>query len=513
MAADGGGTLIKPRSIMLAAMLVKRSIRPQWRTCAPSLASVGGVRWSKAWSKAKKKGRHNQHSNNPHMPATKKQEWWGYLAEPAKMKRVLSMCDQWFGKKTLPRDDIFMLIMSIHNGWMPVSELLKLPRMQDWVEETTVVLALMSVDKYETSDLESGSPLFRPKSFGQAWREAARNRVVRDAQSPDDLETDDDDTNDMREGYLRMKAAIKIWIKMETDGERKRAAAVAIAPAAKTKKKALPHFTFDGTVTVVKSPEHAASVCASLLRASESPNGATSSTESTITDPNAASPAFAIGFDVEFCTLEYDLRMLPAVLTLASIDHVWLIWLDKFNSHGYGLLSTCRPLASMLADPNVLKIGVGSRADAKKLLEWTPARQAAALEPIRGVIDLNSLDLSSMGDGADSDAFSIPTERSLSGWCEAVLGRKLPKRKHTGKKGSKASKKAHWRAPHLTADMKEYAASDAAAGLGVWQALMKSAQGDAARIRLLESAAREVQSPGRLDSLPDEDADEPRALF
>ena len=214
--------------------------------------------------------------------------------------------------------------------------------------------------------------------------------------------------------------------------------------------------------------------------------------------------------------------MLPAVLTLASTDHAWLIWLDKFDSHGRELLSTCPALAAMLADASVLKVGVGSTSDAMKLLRWSPAHRSAAVEPIRGIVDLNSLDLTSMGGGADGDAFSMPTERSLNGWCEAVLGRTLPKRKHKGTKQSKAAKKAHWRAPQLTKDMKEYAASDAAAGLALWQTLMKNARGDAARIRLLESAAVEVElsdyqlkqrAAGPLASLPDGHADEPHALF
>lgn len=190
-------------------------------------------------------------------------------------------------------------------------------------------------------------------------------------------------------------------------------------------------------------------------------------------------------------------------------DHAWLIWLDKLEAHGRELLSTCEPLASLLADESVLKVGVGSTADARKLLEWSPAP-----EPVRGVVDLNAL---SGGAMADADAICMPAKRSHSG--EAVLGRTLPKRKHKGKKQSRASKRAHWRAIELTGDMKQYAAADAAAGLAVWQTLLGQARGSIARIAL-EGSAVDVELSSddikrravrRLASMLN--TDEPHALF
>lgn len=86
--------------------------------------------------------------------------------------------------------------------------------------------------------------------------------------------------------------------------------------------------------------------------------------------------AKAIGFDVEYCSLELDIRnTLPAMLQLASPHEsgpVGLVWLDKFPDHGRDMLNdgACAPLTSLLADPAVLKVGVGASRDANHLAAW-----------------------------------------------------------------------------------------------------------------------------------------------
>lgn len=192
---------------------------------------------------------------------------------------------------------------------------------------------------------------------------------------------------------------------------------------------------------------------------------------------------------MEYCTLECDLRMLPAMLMLATTSHAWLVCLDKFDDRGRSLLEDSSALSALLADADILKVGVGSSMDARKLLQWMVASQ-----PIRGVVDLNDVDgaaLLSAGDGRGGQ--SAFQDRSLRGWCEALLGRTLAKRKHKGKKQSKASKRAHWRAKVLTKDMKDYAATDAAAGLAVWEALVQRAEGNPEQERLLEAVQAEVE--------------------
>ena len=69
-----------------------------------------------------------------------------------------------------------------------------------------------------------------------------------------------------------------------------------------------------------------------------------------------AAAARVLGLDVEFATLENDLRMLPAMLQLAWPGQVGLIWLDKLPDHGHGLLQSSASLKSILSDPSILKV-------------------------------------------------------------------------------------------------------------------------------------------------------------
>jgi hypothetical protein len=154
---------------------------------------------------------------------------------------------------------------------------------------------------------------------------------------------------------------------------------------------------------------------------------------------------------------------------------VGLIWLDKFPDHGRGMLSddNAQPLLEILSDSSILKVGVGSTADAEHLASWWGINDKDYVSDyIAGVVELS--------DEIEDELFD--REAGLVGLCEQILGRTLRKRKHKPsgrqqklKKQGKPHRTAHWRVPpnQITKDMKMYAAHDASSGIDVWMTMKK----------------------------------------
>ncbi len=184
-------------------------------------------------------------------------------------------------------------------------------------------------------------------------------------------------------------------------------------------------------------------------------------------DPNFS----AIGFDVEYCSLELDIRnTLPAMIQLAGPGNtapVGLIWLDKFPNHGQNVIGmdNCQPLLDILADHKILKIGVGASKDVNHLAKWWGINDRKFIDYyFAGIIDLEY-------EGNTKDT-------SLAEMCKSILNKRLPKSKEKLSKNQKKRKKAgrrtptaHWRRKDITKEMKEYAANDAACGIDVWMKL------------------------------------------
>uniref|UniRef100_A0A7S4J1M4 HTH La-type RNA-binding domain-containing protein n=1 Tax=Odontella aurita TaxID=265563 RepID=A0A7S4J1M4_9STRA len=178
----------------------------------------------------------------------------------------------------------------------------------------------------------------------------------------------------------------------------------------------------------------------------------------------------AIGFDVEYCTLEMDIRnTLPAMLQIASPEPngpVGLIWLDKFPNHGRDLISDdgCKDLISILSDHQILKVGPAVSKDAKNLANWWGITESNYVGYyFSGLADL------------DNELDSRLTGKSLQDMCADVLERNLPKVKEKGAKSKKEKRKkgrgvktSHWRRNDLTNEMKKYAADDASCAIEVW---------------------------------------------
>lgn len=178
----------------------------------------------------------------------------------------------------------------------------------------------------------------------------------------------------------------------------------------------------------------------------------------------------AIGLDVEYCTLEMDIRRtLPAMLQLASPrpdGPTGLIWLDKFPNHGKDMMRDdgCNDLFSILDDGTIAKVGPGVSSDAKNLASWWGITEAEYVDHFfSGLVDM------------ETEPDDCINEKSLQEMCAGVLERDLPKFKDWGGRRKKELRRrgvrvktSHWRRGDLTGDMKKYAADDASCAVDVW---------------------------------------------
>ena len=184
----------------------------------------------------------------------------------------------------------------------------------------------------------------------------------------------------------------------------------------------------------------------------------------------------AVGFDVEYCSLEMDIRTtLPAMLQLASPDPkgpVGLIWLDKFPNHGKYMIGDPKyeALLSILSSPDIFKVGAGVTRDAQHLAAWWGISDKDHVEYyLSGMLDL------------ESEWDDRVNEKRLQDMCESVLGCRLPKLKEKNAKKNKKKRKngkkvktSHWRRDELTQDMKDYAADDVSCSIDVWQHIQQN---------------------------------------
>jgi len=400
---------------------------------------------SKTTKRERERQRNAQLARNAAQAAAKKLGRWKHLAEPAKHKRVLSLCDHWFSAREMPDDSFILDSMSQCDGWMPIEKLLTFPRMQGWCDASTVQAAIAGtggVKKYQTA-VVSGRACFRPRRFGSEY-EIAKSSL----QPPEKLR-----------GEQLVRHAAALW------ASRPRPQRSAREPSPPTTSANLPQFVggSQGKVRVLESVESTNAFCDALLHSL----------------PADGTRLAAVGLDVESATLEEDLRMLPALLSICTLECTALLRLHKLPEHGRRLLHASPPLVRLLETEDVLKVGVGIHSDVSSLLSWcadSADTRHVHFSPAR-VLDLNELCLPREWPSALAHVPGYleagPPPRSLAEWTECVLQQRLPKRKFKGRKGGKASKKAHWRAPHLTDDMRRYAANDAAAGLAVWRVLQE----------------------------------------
>jgi hypothetical protein len=184
-------------------------------------------------------------------------------------------------------------------------------------------------------------------------------------------------------------------------------------------------------------------------------------------DNNSQAKAYAVACDVEYCTLEYDIRnTLPALIQLSGptpSGPVGLIWLDKFPDHGRDLLTNpdYAPLVSLFSDPKLLKVGVSLTSDTINLAKWCGIDEKSDADFFfSGIVNIER----------EID-FEIGSEKSLKALAQSVLQRNLPKIK--GKRRSEKDRihrkpTAHWRTNNLTDAMKMYAVNDVSCAIDIW---------------------------------------------
>ena len=392
------------------------------------------------------------------------------LAEPAKRKRVLSYCQQWFNEDMLHNNERLLRELVKHDGWLPLRAIATFPQLIGWVDERTVKGAFEGCSPrkamYEMAAID-GVDVVRPVEFGR------RLNALRAAAAAGE---------EQKRPCLVRAAAMSYAPDPEVAAwkalDRQHAAETAAEIRAQRSK--LREYRYLGDVRIASSMPQVNELCGALTQALSQQKRQTGSTHT------------AIGFDVEYATLEEDLRMQPALLTLGCAELAALIWLDKLPGQGRQVLAQSEPLAALLADSSVLKVGVGSHSDASALLRWSPAPRLH----VKSLIDLGrplARDLAIRRALAHLEEDSLEPDvgwelggRSLADWTARTLMLRLLKIK-TSKANAKLS---HWRARELTPNMRNYAANDAAAAAAVWWALV-DATPEADRCRLWTPLAAE----------------------
>lgn len=194
------------------------------------------------------------------------------------------------------------------------------------------------------------------------------------------------------------------------------------------KRSSLPKYKSQRTVQVIQKPGQLLSFCRDLRKSL------------------GRSEHLALGFDVEYCTLEMDIRgTLPAMLQLASAEDdgpCGLIWLDKFPNHGKDVIrarheeKAYAELLSILEDSTISKVGSGISKDARHLADWWGINDPDFVHYyFTGMFDLEDELL-------DFQEYSI-TEgaKSLQDMCASVLQKDLPKLKEKNSQRKKKKRK------------------------------------------------------------------------
>lgn len=406
----------------------------------------------------------------------KEQKRMKRLHPAAKYKRVLSQCDYWFSVTNLISDPFLLAELALHGGWCRVSTLASFPRLKHWGTADVVSQAfeVPGAERYETRDgkvrpaklfggykpsvlasatdwaeMASTGKLLKLNEWFSGTETSSLKNVLGGATEVDRTRIDKTDRSLLVASIQHQLGQCLEDCSLPMPNPFAYADIVDVVRAREQRRvpdaihedvavERLPLFQHKAEVIVARTPQEVENAVAAVRGAGE------------------------LGFDVEYATLDTDLRLLPAMLQLATDSRVALIWLDKLPEHGVQELRYDRPLGALLADATVTKVGNGARADATNLEAFAANNNLL----LRSVIDLDS-----SNSGRNS--------ASLSDLVRSWLSRHLQKRKvdpRTSMRQYKvASKNAHWRAPKLSDSMRRYAANDALASLLVWKAMKRHA--------------------------------------
>lgn len=340
------------------------------------------------------------------------------LHAASKWKRILSQCDYWFSNRNLVEDELLKDELRKNDGWCRIETLLTFPKLKHWATAQNMVDAFHAVKRFQLKNADNN-----PR------KALVRKRGI----TVDHLEI--------------IAANQELYLNREKGNVDE--------SSAKPKQKCLPKYRSHKKIIVIRNPNQLPGLCDNIRQSINKSVGDYNTTDASV-----------LGLDVEFATLELDIRpTLPAMMQLSAPDGpVGLIWLDKLPDHGRGVLHdpVYAPLTNLLVDPTIVKVGMSIHSDAKYLAAWWGINDNDYVQHFFS----NLQDLRDMPEL--SDCFTGNDEKTgLVAACATVLKKGLRKRKTT----EKNRKISHWRAPELTTDMKQYAANDASVAVDVWMAL------------------------------------------
>lgn len=346
------------------------------------------------------------------------------LHPAAQWKRILSACDYWFSNTNLVNDEFLRNELKNNGGYCRIKTLCTFPKLKYWCTPSLLIEAF-----------NNAGPRYQVKQH--EYNPTTKNALVR------------------RKGVTL--DSIEILERnpehfVKDDSEREERA------EARKKQRRLPKYKTDKEIVLVQGPKQLARLCERLRESIQDSVGKYGTEDASV-----------LALDAEYATLDHDIRPgLPAMLQIAAPDGpVGLIWLDKFPNHGRDFLNdgTHAPLASLLADSSILKVGKGVDMDAKNLCAWWGVNDKEYV----GHFITRLQDLSHAPELASflpEDIAEAPMTR-LSELCAVVLQRDLVKVK-TSKRDKK---KSHWRAPELLDRMRSYAAHDVTCAVDIWMKL------------------------------------------
>lgn len=425
------------------------------------------------------------------------------LHKAAKFKRIISALDERFSKNNLPNNCALLEELNKTKGLLPVSSILEFEPLKHWTDAGIVIKALESTGgqgKYEviySKALKEGyhfnSTLASDEHDAVGLIEDEMDAHLNEQLIPDDWSGD---TRDERYAFVRHRKwpLEKIqelyaesssslngldfdddhddndvenldhwhmgyeWPHHDDDYQDFCFEDFDLDLESEKQQSKLPAYKSKREVHIIDDPKQLDSFCKTLL----------ASVKTFVSENNENVRACAVGFDVEYCTLDLDIRgNLPAMIQLSCPNPdgiVGLIWLDKFPYHGQGVAmdQKCKSLMDLLANPLLLKVGVGTTADVMNLAAWWGINSDEYEKYFACFVNLS-----------DTTTDTKTETRSLRDWVSLTLQQSLPKRKATrSKKKTKGkAKTAHWRSDTLSNQMKTYAVNDVASGIDVFNKL------------------------------------------
>lgn len=472
-----------------------------------------------------KKGEKQQYTENEKQKRNKRNKLrMRNLHKAAKMKRILCACDYWFSRGNLVNDEFLKEELRDYMGHVPISTLATFPKLEHWGDDLELIYDTLTCEaakkRYKVvfnrqvkvvvernrrrKHIRQRKELFNyllskekdmeseEANVAKELRLALQKKEPIDEFQAEDCENDeelplpivDDGSSNFAFALVRPKKvkpedyAVTPYTALtedqdedkdieldttsdeeeESNLDKSKESSDGSAPSRKAKR--LKKYSSARQVYVIKNAKQLASFCNKLNSLAD----------------RSGSDDTAIGFDVEYCRLEDDIRdTLPAMLMLASSDPngiVGLVWLDKFPNHGKDIISDhdCEELLSLLGNSSISKVGVGATKDVLHLAAWWGINDREFISHyFSGIVDLEH---------AMDDVKLVG--KSLQELCEAVLEQNLPKIKERNARKNKRMringrrvKTSHWRRDELTKDMKRYAADDSSSAIDIWNKMQE----------------------------------------